>query len=598
MALSRLLPSVGRVSYNGFTFPNATISRIQSRPIYDSAEQRVKYVHHSLAIECILTYVDNPQGATLNAGQDDDVGTNLEFIRRKLEEPGKTLVFTEQGFGDVIVNATANPTDVSGISGTRFYDVRHGPKPVLMVWEAGGSNRSVRIVWTVDCWVVECTAFNSAGRSTATFLERTQEIQWTVSPEGMLTRTCRFIHEIYHPKSTVSEVKSADNTVPNQFKLEPLLGFHRDSTRRLSRDGRTEEITVTDTEIPSDNPYFPGMVKIDADHDVRSSLSEGGFARWTNTISVSVRYAAGVSPAVAFTAITAILRSRFRLNTYQKRLHYNKSKSNTVPAQNIPVSMSIRESLYDRKISATLSYWSGELFSSNNLISATNLFTAVLGPSWANWHKSLTDHQSLLGFSLNQQTNPIKFTDSCTGSGETGINEEVRKAPQWIPVRLFSASCSDYKPSTSWIYPGYPQIEVITDTGVLRQSPSYSVGESQLITTPTESPSSTSAYDPRYADASPSKEYQDYYQHRGNNSHMIRITGTIMRVCWEPKAPKFKSYGGVPLTLVKSKVKLTPVPGGMLPIFVLQYDVIYSLPRLPKGNLLLELVHDADKGDR
>lgn len=596
MALSRLLPAVGRISYNGFTFPSATVSRIQSRPIYDSAEQRVKYVHHSIAIEAVITYVDNPLGATLAAGDDANVGDNMEYIRQRLEQPGKTLVFTEQGFGEVIVNAAANPNDlVSGAN--KFYDVKHGPKPMLMVWESMGSNRSVRVVWTVDCWVVECDAFNSAGRTNPTYLERTQEIQWTITTEGMMTRTCRFVHEIYNPRSTVSEVKSADEIIPKQFQLEPLLGFHRDSTRRLSRDGRTEEITVTDTEIPSDNPYFPGMVKIDADHEIRSSLGESGFARWTNTINVTVRYAAGVAPSVAFTAITAILRARFKLNKYYKQLLYATKKVTSV-AQNIPIAMSIRESLYDRRISASLTYWTNELFSGNNLIAATNLFTGILGPSWANWHESLKDHQSLLGYSLNQQTNPIKFTDPCTGSGITEVNNEVRKAPQWLPVRLFGVSCGEYSPEATWIYPGYPQIEVITDTGVLRQSPGYSAEQGQIITTPTESPTSTTGYNPGFTDATPNKDYQDYYQHRGNNAHEIRITGTIIRICFEPYAPKFKSYGGVPLTLKSSKVKLTPIPGGMFPIYVLQFDVRYTLPRLPKGNLLLELDHNADKGDR
>lgn len=595
MALSRLLPAVGRISYNGFVFPSATLSRIQSRPIYDSAEQRVKYVHHSITIEAIITYVDSPQGDGLAAGTNADVGDNIDFIRARLEQSGKTLIFSEQGFGDVVVNAAANPADAAEAPDARkFFDVRNGPKPVVMIWEPVGSNRSVRVVWTVDCWVVECNAFNSAGSSAPTFLERTQEIQWTINTEGMLTRTCRFYHELYSRGSTVSTVKSADNTIPISFELKPLLGFHRDSTRRLSRDGRSEEITVTDTEIPSDNPYFPGMVKIDADHEVKSSLGDG-FTKWTNTISVSVRYAAGVAPSVAFTAITAILRARFNLNQNFKRLLLSQ-KSNTVPTQNIPIGMSIRESLYDRKISATLTYWSHPL--PGTLISASNLFTAVLGPSWANWHESLKQHQGLLGYSLNQQTNPIKFTDSCTGSGVTEINHEVRKSPQWLPIRMFGVSCGEIKPAASWIYPGYPGVEIITDTGVLRQSPSYNTPSSQIITTPTENPTSTKDYDPKFTDATPSNDYQDYYQHRGNNAHKIRITGTIIRICWQPYAPKFKSYGGIPLTLEKSKIKITPIPGALFPVYVLQYDLIYTIPRLPSGNLLLQLDHNADKGDR
>ena len=54
------------------------MSRIQSRPIYDSAEQRVKYVHHSITIEAIISYVDAPQGADIAVGSDEDVGENLE----------------------------------------------------------------------------------------------------------------------------------------------------------------------------------------------------------------------------------------------------------------------------------------------------------------------------------------------------------------------------------------------------------------------------------------------------------------------------------------------------------------------------------------
>ena len=495
-----------------------------------------------------------------------------------------------------MVNSTANAADTATVPGaTKYHDVRGGPKPMVLIWEAVGSNRSVRIVWTVDCWVVECAAFNSSGGRGPGFLERTQEVQWTVNTEGMMTRTCRFTHELYNRSSTINEVKSADLTIPKQFQLEELLGFHRDSTRRLNRDGRVEEITVTDTEIPSDNPYFPGMVKIDADHEVKSTLADG-FTRWTSTINVAVRYAAGVAPSVAYTAITAILRARYTFSPYYKKLLTHANRYKSVQTQNIPVAMSIRESLYDRRISATLSYWF--VPQPNTLIAATNLFTAILGPTWTNWHKSIEDHQSLLGYSLNQQTNPIKFTDSCTGSGITKINQEVRKAPQWIPIRFFAVSCGDIKPQNTWIYPGYPNVEIKTETGVIQQSPSYNTPVSQTITTPTENPASTKDYDPGFTDSTPNKEYQDYYQHRGNNSHEIRITGTIIRICFQPYAPKFKSYGGVPLTLKKAKIKITPVPGGMFPIFVLQFDLTYTLPRLPKGNLLLELDHNADKGDR
>jgi hypothetical protein len=91
---------------------------------------------------------------------------------------------------------------------------------------------------------------------------------------------------------------------------------------------------------------------------------------------------------------------------------------------------------------------------------------------------------------------------------------------------------------------------------------------------------------------------QPTYQNRYHNGYMLEVTGSYSRICYEPYAPIFKSYGDVPLVLHKNDFKIRKIDGQFFPIYTLHYRQTYYLSRIPQGNALQLLKTDVGEGDR
>jgi hypothetical protein len=428
--MARLIDAVGNVSYNGIVFPAALHSKIQARPMYSNGEVNRKYVHYTLTIDTVLTYTDPPLSAAVTANQ--DMGANSVQYRKLLTEPRKTLVFGEQGFGNFVVN---NFNGVVPAGYRTVKDVAFGPKPRLLVWEPIGSNRAGHVTWVCETCIPEC--LSNSVRDSNVMLELTQESTFTVNQEGLLTRTTRATIEIAATVLQGSEFSDTVDNYTDRFRPPPLPGFHRETHRQISRDHRILNITYTDTEIASDNPFAPGLVAMDVSHTVGSTLQTDGFTKWMNTVTGTFRWAKGVPPSLAWAAFVGIVRHRFSKNIAAPVFN-NANNKKQVKRTNVPHSVRITEQLYNREASFTISWLS--LVDLNNLFDATGLFTRVPNMSWNAWHSSLGVIQSPFGGSqIREKTADIRIVDVCGNQ-----NPNPPKQNPTYPTPVAAEPCFQY----------------------------------------------------------------------------------------------------------------------------------------------------------
>lgn len=617
MALAHSIPATGTVKYNGYTFPPFIKARIQGVPTYNNAETAVKYITYTLTIETIVTYLDDPTAALL-ATTDvvgpatfparSNVGMNVDNLRKRLQKRGQELIFTQQGFGEFFINretGTALTAATAYNAVTDAIDVKMGPKPRLLVLEPIGANQAWRLVWTCEFTIPEC----SQALYQQALAESSFESHFAINEEGMSTRTIRGTLEIAATLTSDNVIKDTVDAYLVKFLPALPAGFHRESTRNISRDKRTCDFTIQDTEIPSDNVFFPYMVQISLSHRVSSDLMTYGFVRWPQTISGTIRWRAGVSPLMAFLAFGNFVLSRLayakNVNPSIKDPLYDQDYNRQ--GRNIPMSIDITENIYDRELSISYSYVG--LITVDTLFAGTGLFQPITGLTWEGWHTSLSEHpgapiagiQAPTGFAGMRDYGNLdeaRITGLCENFTQNpGIpNNIVYKFTPSLTYNIFVPSCQDYNQVNSWLHWEPPHVERLLKTDIADQFPRS--GSSTGETTPrqpTETTSQSSSDNSnQVVNSSIPSQQRPTRQQKGHNRYAIQVSGHAARLCYKPPIPTFASLGNVPLTLRDSWEKRTAVPAGKLTIYKVQWWKLYTYDEPVVGNLETLLVPGTD----
>jgi len=590
--MARLIDSVGNVSYNGIVFPSAFHVRIQARPVYQQGDVARKYVNYTLTLDTVLTYTDPPLSAAVTANQ--DMGPNSAYYRKLLTEPRKSLTFGGQGFGDFVINQAANQVAIP-VGYRTVNDVAFGPKPRLLVWEPVGSNRAAHVTWVCEFAIPEC--ISDSARSSGALLECTYETSFNVNQEGLLTRTIKATLELAANARGFQFTDTVDFYV-KRFIPSTVPGFHRETHRHVSRDHRVLNITYTDTEIASDNAFPQGMVSMDVSHTVSSTFENEGFLRWMNTMSGTFRWGRGFTGALAWSQFADIVRQRTSLIPQPAKGFKQANTWVPISRANVPYSIQITEQLFNREASFSIAWIT--LTNIERLFESTGLFQPVSNVSWTKWHASLYLIQSPFGGSqLGETLDGVKIVDICSNQQQSLADPTKSNSPQKTYEPWFDYGCSKISPSTSWLNTGYPTVKVITEANPLPQIPAYGPPSTTVKAPEPSQTSSTVDFDPsKMTLTGTPQNYEPDYQVRDYNRYMIEVTGTVSRICYEPYAPIFKSYGGVDLVLKDNEFTIKKVNGQFFPIYVLKYRQTYYLPRLPQGSALRLLKTDVGDGDR
>ena len=366
-----VLPDGSTASYNGFTFPLYTETEsIDGTPVYDQAGRTVSHVVYSISIRSLITTDGTEQ-------QPYQTDAQMQTIRQQLEAPGGALVYTNKGFGNLVVNVASGQGQ--GIA----RDVAWGPKTRLLSWKPKGGPAACEIRWRVEVAVApECP--NNA--SMFALMEWNYSLKMSMDRSGYTRRVYSGHIRIPQTRLTQSSRKitySADDYRESIYPKVPT-GFRReDRDFDLSADKCTLTFSITDTEVPVNVPPR-GIVDCSASHSVSSS-GQVALARWIGTISGTYEVAKDQPRALPWQFFWALCQDR--LQWANKNAKIGKEKGVAYP---VGLIMSEPE-IYGRQCASfTFTY----LIRTDleNALKASGLWRQVPNsdyPSWANSMQSL-----------------------------------------------------------------------------------------------------------------------------------------------------------------------------------------------------------------
>lgn len=537
MARTAALPTIGTVSYNGFTFPGAIHVGVRITPVYSSDGRTVKYRKYSVDISGV--FVSEDFGLSAGASVDSAMMT----LRNQLTTPGKTLTMTNIGLG-------------SDLTMTSLNTIGFGPKPGEFAWHGFGGI-SCQYSWSVEFQIVDC---ESVGRGS--FGEFCYGISFGVSRDGCVNRRISGVYEALVVKTGARIIGSADD-LWDRLSFPPLPGFHREHEHALSPDKTTCIWTITDTEIPSNNPYFPQTVNLQVSHSVhnQAKATSGGMQIWENIISGTAEVAQGVSHIVAFQAILVAVSDRLQ------QARYGRTTGNGSGFQ-LVTGIELVEEIYGRAVSFKIGWrLATEL---RSLIDAIGMFQPVPG-SWSQWATSMDRIINPRGVSQLRHTQADDIIVNFCGGAPT-------------PTTTYG-----YKPTTPG---GYIPIQSVTpprESSYLGYSARFSVDRQSntAFVAPIAAMQQVAQGNPAISESNPVQSSQSdpqpakyVVQQRGVNRTFLRFSGEIVRAGYPIDLPWVEQIAGKPAVLAEEELLGSTLVANVMdvPIYIAAFDRLYYAP--------------------
>lgn len=527
-------------------------------------------------------------GGALAAGS--DISAFGTAITQLLNVPGRQLTFSSQGILDISIN--------SGFASGAFWDAMNGPQPQVVIAEPVGSNRTIRIVWECVAHIAPCSDSDSITPMQG-ITEFTYDARFSITPEGMTQRTITGTIEIRHslvgaPQGGPSPQAPYDNAdLYRSYVNVPIVpGFHRRQEYNISRDKRILEFLIVDTEIPSDNPLYGGVVDMDIDHRISSTLEDKGFVTWQNTISGDVTIAPGVARHVAWLAFLAVLDARRRKTPFGL---VKMEGGQTEISKHIVTAIEIKEAIFGRTMSFSVSY---TLWATIDHTQATTEFQSVMQASgmfekldpaefdWNVWAASLAnsvfDRRGYAKMGLKVSDD---FIVNHCNSRTLQANADLLHPSHEQPEYLFTNACPPVE--RSWLeWKG--SIRIYSTPNIIghrriRQTPLSAVQEQSTVP--------NRAYE---GFRLPSNQGTDdnfiVAQIRGRPRYIIAVRAYSRRMGYPIPQPEVKRFGSLDVVPIDPKdyrlngsnfYSNEQTSGGPCPVYEMWFEQYYLLPGKP-----------------
>jgi len=580
--MAGFLAGIGTASYNGVTFPNQISTQINSRAVRDSSNRYTKYVEHNITIEFIIhdglyalqtgTYTITLQPPP---GTDDPPGDTTDEvyqeIRRRLLQSGGVLIFKDKGFGGIFTIDSDKQ------------DVAFGPTPEVLSWESVGSNKAIRVIWSCTVTIAEC---KGGGDGTSPLSEKLAELNyslnWDIDEAGLTRRTVNGMMELAmsRPEAAVRGVATVDE-FRGRIHIDVPLGFKRSNQSwTVSPDRRFLNFSITDQEIPSDNPLYPGVIHLDIDYSFsNTSIS---FSQWNVTLSGTISVVPEVPQWFAWAAFILVVKSKRAHATKARVTTIIEGQRDTCPGGIVLTrNLSISSKPYGRDMSFSLTWLLSCTLDS--LFAATGIWEPVLGTSWQAYRTSMTRATRTWdkrGHARMRDFNEGTIVNICEpGTQHSTVNAVAFRNPiRPATPALFTSSCP--LPETSWLV-FQNEYELIRDTGTYSHVP-LSKPERVNETVPT---AASVGYD-----IQGSQTNEPVTQRRTQSKYMVRMKGWAMRVCHHIPPIRITKYGGIPVTLIGDEDQSEKLLSTFdLPVYIARWDKLYSVNGTPSGDLISSL---------
>lgn len=611
---------VGTVSYNNFEFPPAKQCTASFQPVYDDSGRTVMYLQMELSINFYLFKGfagGNPPGIgdltytppTSVGDEENTVDGDFVIVRQRLSEPSQTLNFTLQGIGSFHVQDGS------------IWDVDNGPKPQVVAWRPI-TNKACYVEWKVTTTFANCiTTPGNFGYTQFPF-----SVSDRVNEAGVTVRT--YSGSLGIPVNRQPNAGSPRAGDPAPFDTKAMKRFvdeafqkpsrfHRTYEFNLSDDRKTMTFTVTDTEIPSDEPYGVGCVREDVTLSARNSIDKV-FMKWDVSLAGTIEVAAGYPKAHAFDEISRLFTKFYKDNGVKGFLFRggttNKSEA-TQPAevkQSYPLlrSISFSDQIFGRSVSFEFRWW---LFCNiSYLFQATGMFLPVRSSfseelqAWNQWSTSLGLVRNFgSGYSnLNFTNTDDIIVNLCDGIRSQPVKPDSQTQPRQSQRTRPNAHVdnTEIKPENSYVtYQPRFRVEVQN-----HNTPQYSLealpsSPEKLLPDRPSLREMMLPIDELPTGTNPTGQTPVRFHKRRTASHILHFEGMAIRVNYPVPIPGVASYGGKPVHPIgtadirpqKLGLGVDPATGKSHQLFGLLWRKSYALT-LPPGSAIINSDGHAD----
>jgi len=591
------IDSAATVKYNGVTFPTSSRVKVRGTPIYDSSGRTVKYTRYHVSVDCIFAQDEFPQSITSAYGlprglvelteSTGRIDEGFEDIRKLLTEPGRKLTLTWTAAGRDFEITTEMCVDF-------------GPKPSLDLAEPIATTRAIHVAWSCDATVCDyydnpATGVREIGQGPNPWGEWNYSIDYSFTPDGLTIKTITGVVEARVYKNGPGDSHEDGEWINNTAEsfLDTLVfplhdRFSRSQNYHISQDKRFLNYVITDTEIASDNPYYPGCLRMDVNYRVSGGLMFGpnfsdmkaaNGGRWKVSLNGSISVAPGEPRSTAWMAFKTILASRLEAVRYATQVN---GKPGFIL---VPIDIDLEEEIFGRTIHFNTSW---VLCSSLATLLAGSGMWAPIPGDWNTWKTNASIQAVHSTRGVRNAVHPASVDVICNFNHGTprftaeetlaGKDEEDYGEP------IFQCPSEEY---SFLAYDSYTQIEQAGGVIAPVKLGGYATGA------PTLSPNEMSA-PIDYGTSQSEEPDKAIVQKRTVGKWTLSFEGFIVRVGYpitEEDLPTVTTVGGLPAIRQAGSWSF-PSPAqdllGDCPVYTMTWRHLYLVETPNKADIVIE----------
>lgn len=586
------LPNSGTFSYNTVGWTSLYKSKVQLKPVKDSAGRALVAREYTLDVE-----------GAIGAAPGGTTDATLTKMRRLLEQPAGALLYNSKGFGTLNVN----------VPGGKLWDAAYGPWPEVLAWDPVGNDQGCLVKWRCTT-VVPC----EESPTPKGIIEYCWEETWDIDEDGYTTRTISGHLTIEATRASVNSRAIPDNADAYRDKVVPDLpkGFRRvTQSFALSEDKRTLKFNFEDQEIPA--PLPEGVTRADIRHRARWQMPSHG-AMMTSSIGGTLALPARTRKSDVWDKIVLIMRSRWPVggrivpnNSFIFQMMGISSGAITFMLSEVE----IEDELFGRATSFRASCaLLGPCSTPQNLLSANGLWQPIDGTDFVKWSNSIFGKsgsgkayapRGMAGISFQNGDDAI--VDLCGREGPRSISANAPGVTKKLTSRLqANRKPGTLNPDNSWLRYRL-KLRLLENDRIARHKPLQQKSQPKPVDAPlgfiTDVPTSpglkppqpnelggyitqpgpeeTTGMGPGVTSSTP-----DILQRVSAPTYTLRLEGEAVRLGYRIPTPRLGSVGGVDVTQLDQDVAQEMVSRlGGLPLYGATFRIDYALPKDPKTEL-------------
>lgn len=531
------------LTYNGFTFPPALSISMQIRPVLDSAKRTTKYVEAVFRVEGILTASDS----------NGTFGTDVyQAFFVQLTKSGGVLNINGMGLG------------TSGLEFNKDTEVTFGPHPKMISWRPL-ADQSCYFVWECECTAIRC------GEGGGIIEEFIWGATFNIRRDGTTVRTITG-HLIVSGERTSNgsalTVYCVDS-YRDQIIFPPIINFHRDATWQVSEDKRRLDFTVSDSEIKSDNAYYPQMIEMNVKERLSGGLQQGALVMWDFSLEGRIQPAPGVPRLFAWLAFLTVVQSR--ISAAPLGTQFTAPDGTSMEVARINPKFVFENEVYGREL--TFIYGHTLITDLSSVLLHSGIWRPVEG-NWAAWSQSLLnirDNRGYAGLSVTAADDVI--VDYCTGI----IPPKNSDSPN-IPG-LQAQIQNTLEPPCQKVWTHFQnKLRLYRETSTTQIIKYDSEGGDSTKPLQTDNISSNIGGSPTVTGAT---GIVNHVQERGPSSGFLIMQGQAIRQGEKIPIPRVVSIGGKPAVLYKEEVhpsELLYWTQNKCPVYGAKWHRVYYMP--------------------